>query len=149
MYSRLLKLLLLIVLSTLVFACNDRHSSLFGSFPPESPEYKALSFFQANYNSNDLDTMLQLSTDSFGQTILSYQSPNSFSRYLLNLQYDKGVDINIDRSFSEINSKVGNTTSVTILFTGLNHGRKVKELKRVLFVKERDKWLIDDIEPVA
>jgi hypothetical protein len=68
---------------------------------------------------------------------------------LLNLQYDKGVDINIDRSFSEINSKAGNTTSVTILFTGLNHGRQVKELKRVLFIKERDKWLIDDIEPVA
>ncbi|GBL06114.1 hypothetical protein [Glaciecola sp. KUL10] len=143
------KLIFLLILSSYLFACNGHHDRPFGGFSSESPEYKALSFFQANYNTNDFDTMLALSSVKYQQTIQAYQSPNSFSRYLLNLQYDQGVDINIDRSFSEITSKTGDRTSVTILFTGHNHGRKIKELKRVLFIKEQNKWLINDIEPVV
>lgn len=131
--------------------CREHQTSLFGSYKPDSPEHIALSFFTANYEKNDLKSMLELSSPEYARTIGSYVTAKSYSRYILNLQYESGVEINVDRSFREV-SETSNTdlnTSVTVLFTGQKHGKTVKDLKRVSFIKLDEKWLIDSIDPVV
>ena len=112
---------------------------------PNTPEYKALAFFDAIYNESDLDKALSLSTKSHGRIIKSYGSTKGYSRYVLNLQFDPGVELKIDRTLSQVETDITNKTSVNILFSGHYQGDRVNDLRQVKFEKVKGKWKIAKI----
>ncbi len=130
---------------TFLSACSERSGNIPAFANPNTPEYRALAFFDAIYNSNDLKTTLQFVTEKHARIIKSYGSTKGYARYVLNLRFDKGVDLKIDRSLSQIQTGVNDKTSVNILFSGKYNGDRVNDLRKVNFELVDGEWLIAKI----
>lgn len=135
------------LLSVILLLCScGRQSENIPAFAnPNTPEYKALAFFDALYNESDLDKALSLSTKSHARIIKSYGSTKGYARYVLNLQFDPGVELKIDRTLSQVETDIAKTTSVNILFSGFYQGDRVNDLRQVKFEKVKGKWKISKI----
>lgn len=125
--------------------CEKKSDNIPAFANPNAPEYRALTFFDALYNNNDLELALKYSTEQHARIIKSYGSTKGYARYVLNLQFDPGVDLKIDRTLSQVETDAQQTTSVNILFSGFYHGNKINDLRQVNFEKVDGKWLIAKI----
>ncbi|MDO6718055.1 hypothetical protein Q4575_01505 [Psychrosphaera sp. 1_MG-2023] len=128
-----------------LYACKEQSNNIPAFANPNAPEYRALTFFDAIYNQNDISLLLKYVTKKHARIIKSYGTPKGYSRYVLNMQFDKGVDLKIDRTLNQVKVGDNNTTSVNILFTGKYLGALKNDLRKVKFVKEKGEWLIAEI----
>ncbi len=126
-------------------ACEDR-----GNVPafanPDAPEYRALKFFDALYNEKNLGKVQKYTTPKLSRIIRSYGTTRGYARYVLNLQVDPGVELNIDRSLNQVSLGKSDKTYVNILFTGNHNDEPVRDVRRVIFTKVDGEWLISDVE---
>lgn len=137
----------IVLLTTLLLtsACEDRKNvPAFAN--PDAPEYRALSFFDAIYNEKNLGKAQKYVTPKLSRIIRSYGTVRGYSRYVLNLQIDPGVEIKIDRSLSQISSGKAKKTYVNILFTGTLNDEPVNDVRKVNFILVDGDWLIDEIK---
>lgn len=126
-------------------ACDDR-KNLPAFANPDAPEYRALMFFDALYNEKNLGKAQKYTTAKLSRIIRSYGTTRGYARYVLNLQVDPGVELNIDRSLNQVSMNKGNTTYVNILFTGDHNDEPVRDVRKVVFTKIDGEWLISDIQ---
>lgn len=125
--------------------CEDRKNvPAFAN--PDAPEYRALKFFDALYNEKNLGKVQKYTTPKLSRIIRSYGTTRGYARYVLNLQVDPGVELNIDRSLNQVSMNKGDTTYVNILFTGNYNDEPVRDVRKVVFTKVDGEWLISDIE---
>lgn len=137
--------LLPLVLVLFLSACDERKNvPAFAN--PDAPEYRALRFFDAIYNEKNLGNAQKYATPKLSRIIRSYGTVRGYARYVLNLQIDQGVDLNIDRSLNQVSTGKSDRTFVNILFDGTHNDEPVKEVRKVKFIKVDDEWLIEDIE---
>lgn len=137
--------LITITFCFLLTACSEKSDNIPAFANPATPEYKALAFFDALYNEDDLQKALSLATKSHARIIKSYGSTKGYARYVLNLQFDPGVELKIDRTLSQVETEASKTTSVNVLFTGFYQGDRVNDLREVKFEKIKGKWKIAKI----
>lgn len=133
------------VLFLLLLGCKEPSDNIPAFANPNAPEYRALTFFDAIYNQKDMNLLLKYTTKKHARIIKSYGTPKGYARYVLNMQFDKGVELKIDRTLNQIQVGDPNQTSVNILFTGKYLGNLKNDLRKVNFVKEKGQWLISDI----
>jgi len=138
-------LLLYLILLLPLVGCEEKSDNIPAFANPNAPEYRALTFFDAIYNNADMELALKYSTKQHARIIKSYGSVKGYSRYVLNLQFDTGVDLKIDRTLSQVETTSQKTTSVNILFSGFYHGNKINDLREVKFEKVKGQWLISKI----
>ena len=125
--------------------CDDRKNvPAFAN--PDAPEYRALKFFDALYNEKNLGKVQKYTTPKLSRIIRSYGTTRGYARYVLNLQVDPGVELNIDRSLNQVSMNKGDSTYVNILFTGNHNDEPVRDVRKVVFTKVNGEWLINDIE---
>lgn len=125
--------------------CEDRKNvPAFAN--PDAPEYRALKFFDALYNEKNLGKVQKYTTPKLSRIIRSYGTTRGYARYVLNLQVDPGVELNIDRSLNQVSMNKGDATYVNILFTGNYNDEPVRDVRKVVFTKVDGEWLISDIE---
>lgn len=138
--------LLLITTLFLVTACGESNKNIPAFANPDAPEYRAMQFFDAIYNQKNLAKAQQFATKKLSRIMRSYGTARAYSRYVLNLRIDPGVEIKIDRSLNQVTTGNANKTSVNILFTGTLHEEPVNDVRKVNFIKVNGDWLIDEIE---
>ena len=126
-------------------ACTEKTDNIPAFSNPDAPEYRALTFFDAIYNNRDMALALKYVTPQHARVIKSYGSTKGYSRYVLNMQFDKGVKLKIDRSLSQVKAGTSDKTSVNVLFTGMYNGNKVNDLREVKFEKNKGQWFISKI----
>ncbi len=86
--------------------CDDRKNvPAFAN--PDAPEYRALKFFDALYNEKNLGKVQKYTTPKLSRIIRSYGTTRGYARYVLNLQVDPGVELNIDRSLNQVSMNKG------------------------------------------
>jgi len=140
-----LRLLVSICLVILVSACTEKNDNIPAFANPNAPEYRALTFFDAIYNQKNVKLAQKYSTEKHSRIVASYGSTKGYARYVLNMQFDPGVDLKIDRTLGQIRMGDPNKTSVNILFTGQYQGNMVNDLRKVIFTKVDGEWLISEI----
>ena len=126
-------------------ACTEKNDNIPAFANPNAPEFRALTFFDAIYNQKDLKLAQKYATKKHARIVRSYGSTKGYARYVLNLQFDPGVDLKIDRTLNQIKIGDPNKTSVNILFTGEYQGNRVNDLRKVIFTKVKGQWLISEI----
>lgn len=129
----------------MISACEDR-SNVPAFANPDAPEYRALKFFDALYNEKNLGKAQKYTTPKLSRIIRSYGTTRGYARYVLNLQVDPGVELNIDRSLNQVSMRKADKTYVNILFTGDHNDEPVRDVRKVVFTKVDGEWLISDIE---
>lgn len=128
-----------------LLSCEDRKNvPAFAN--PDAPEYRALKFFEALYNEKNLGQVQKYTTPKLSRIIRSYGTTRGYARYVLNLQIDAGVEINIDRSLNQVSMNKGDSTYVNILFSGKHNNELVRDVRKVVFIKVDGQWLIKDIQ---
>lgn len=140
-----IKACLLLSVTLLLSACEPSSENIPAFANPNTPEYRAISFFEAIYNQQDLERALSFTTESHGRIIRSYGTVKGYARYVLNLQFDPGVELKIDRTLSQVETDMSTTTSVNILFSGSYFGEKINDLREVKFELVKGKWKIAKI----
>ena len=134
-----------LIFTLLLSACGDRKNvPAFAN--PDAPEYRALRFFDAIYNEKNLGEAQKYATPKLSRIIRSYGTVRGYARYVLNLQIDQGVELNIDRSLNQVSTGKTDKTFVNILFDGRHNDAPVKEVRKVVFIKVNGEYLIADIE---
>lgn len=128
-----------------ISGCKEKSDNIPAFANPNAPEYRALTFFDAIYNQKNMQLAQKYSTEKLGRIVASYGSTKGYARYVLNLQFDPGVDLKIDRTLNQIKIGDPNKTSVNILFTGEYQGNMVNDLRKVIFTKVKGEWLISEI----
>lgn len=126
-------------------ACTERNDNIPAFANPNAPEYRALTFFDAIYNQKDMNLTLKYATKRHKRIIKSYGTTKGYARYVLNMQFDPGVELKIDRTLNQIQFGDPNKTSVNILFTGHYLGNKTNDLRKVIFEKVDGQWLIEEV----
>jgi hypothetical protein len=134
-----------LILCLCVSACTEKTDNIPAFANPAAPEYRALTFFDAIYNNRDMALALKYVTPQHARVIKSYGSTKGYSRYVLNMQFDKGVQLKIDRSLSQVKAGTSDNTSVNVLFTGMYNNNKVNDLREVKFEKYKGQWYISKI----
>ena len=142
---KLINFCVLLPVVLLLSGCMERSKNIPSFANPATPEYRALTFFDALYNQKDLKLALKYASKDHARIIKSYGTTKGYARYVLNLQFDPGVDLKIDRSLNQIQFGDPNKTHVNILFTGTYLDRPVNDLRKVVFKKVKNEWLITKI----
>lgn len=128
-----------------LLGCEDRKNvPAFAN--PDAPEYRALKFFDAIYNEKNLGKAQKYATPKLSRIIRSYGTTRGYARYVLNLQVDSGVELNIDRSLNQVSTDKSMKTYVNILFTGNYNDDPVRDVRKVNFIRVDGQWLINDVE---
>ena len=140
-----LRLLVSICLVLFLSACKEKSDNIPAFANPNAPEYRALTFFDAIYNQKSIKLAQKYSTEKHSRIVASYGSTKGYARYVLNMQFDPGVDLKIDRTLNQIKIGDPNKTSVNILFTGKYQGNMVNDLRKVIFTRVEGEWLISEI----
>mgnify|MGYP000185405315 FL=1 len=140
-----LRLLVSICLVLFLSACKEKSDNIPAFANPNAPEYRALTFFDAIYNQKSIKLAQKYSTEKHSRIVASYGSTKGYARYVLNMQFDPGVDLKIDRTLNQIKIGDPNKTSVNILFTGKYRGNMVNDLRKVIFTRVEGEWLISEI----
>lgn len=139
----MMKRLLFIPLFFLLLSCAEDNPAMSGNFA--APEHAAAEFFDAIYNRHDLDLAKSLSTESLAALIDHYGTPRQVARTMINMSYDE-VTINVNRAGQNLREKYGNSTDVTLVFTGTFDNRTINEMRVVRMVRIRGRWLVDEIK---
>jgi len=142
---KITKLIFSFVIVLLLAACS-REDNIPAFANPDAPEYRAIRFFDALYNEKNLGKAQQYSTKKLSRILRSYGTVRGYTRYVMNLQIDPGVELKIDRSLSQVSRGDPNKTFVNILFDGFHNGETVKDVRRVRFIKVDGEWLINQVE---
>lgn len=140
------RLITTLVLSLFLFACTEPNDNIPAFANPNTPEYRALTFFDALYNQKDINLALKYATKKHQRIIKSYGTTKGYARYVLNMQFDVGVELKIDRTLNQIELGDPNQTTVNILFTGKYLGEMNNDLRKVKFVKVKGEWLISEVD---
>ena len=136
--------LISLVFVIFISSCEDRKNvPAFAN--PDAPEYRAIKFFEAIYNEKNLGEAQKYTTPKLARIIRSYGTVRGYARYVLNLQIDPGVELNIDRSLNQVTTGNENKTNVNILFDGTLNDEPVKDVRQVMFIMVDDEWLIDEV----
>lgn len=140
-----LRLAIVVFVAVFSFACTEKSDNIPPFANPNAPEYRALTFFDAIYNQKNMKLATKYATEKHARIIKSYGTTKGYARYVLNLQFDPGVELKIDRSLNQIDFGDPKKTSVNILFTGYYSSGKLNDLRKVVLVKENGEWLISKI----
>ncbi|NQZ80831.1 MAG: hypothetical protein HRT52_07420 [Colwellia sp.] len=104
----------------------------------------AIAFFDAVYNSKDINKIRKLSSEDFKKKISQYKTAKHFSRRVLNMQFDS-VNIETAAANTQIIDDFNVQVTMTVLFTGQRNGSTFKDYKRIRLVKKDNAWLVDKL----
>ena len=137
-----LRILFTAFLMLFITACSDDGPEVSGD--QSSPEYAATVFFYAIYEEKDLKKTMSMATPKLARIIKSYGSTRQFARNLINMQFDT-VNIEINRTSKSIRKRYGDKATITLIFSGTLHGKKVDDMRSVKMINKKGKWFIEKI----
>jgi PBP1b-binding outer membrane lipoprotein LpoB len=132
-------LLIILFFSIILAGCNSETKEA------ELNEKKvAVAFFDAVYNTKDINEIKKLSSESFKKKISQYKTAKHFSRRVLNMQFDS-VTMETAAANTQIIDEFNVQVTMTVLFTGQRNGSTFKDYKRIRLVKKDNAWLVDKL----
>lgn len=133
-----------LIFSILIVGCNDDTKAKAQYIDNDRPGDTATAYFDALYNSHNLQKASTFATPKLARIMKSYGTAKQFARSLINLQYDE-VIIEVDMSNSSLREQYGNQAKINIVFTGYFNGEKIDDFRAIEMLKIRGKWYIDKI----
>jgi hypothetical protein len=132
--------LIIIILFSVVFAgCNSDNKE-----NEVNEKQVAVAFFDAVYNSKDINKIRKLSSDDFKDKISQYKTAKHFSRRVLNMQFDS-VTMETAAAKTQIIDEFNVQVTMTVLFTGQRNGSTIKDYKKIRLIKKDNAWLVDKL----
>ncbi|WP_440874232.1 hypothetical protein [Thalassotalea sp. PLHSN55] len=125
----------------LLTACTDSEKEI---TKIDNPELVAVAFFNALYNEKDIKKAASVCSPQLSRIILHYRSSQAVARHLFNMSYDQ-VEVSPDDSGVKIREQFKDSAKITLYFNGTYNNEKFKDVKRVLMIQKKDKWVLDKI----
>ena len=94
----------------------------------KSAEDIGVEFFDALYNQKNFKKALSLCSPNFAQELQKHRTVKQVSRRVFNMSFER-VEIHTGLGDFKIREEFQSAGNLTLLFTGIQHGKKVKELK--------------------
>lgn len=135
-------LVLLCVATLLLFGC-DRNPQVNAQLG--TPEYIAGEFFHAIYNEKDLTKAKGMATSNYVSLLSSYGTARQAGRTLFNMNFDN-VQINVNRSGRNLREQYHNDATIQMILDGEFDGKRVQEVRTVVLVRQRGKWLVNEVQ---
>ena len=132
---------ILLSLGLFLIGCEAEEKVLFD----ETPEAAAMNFFNAIYNTRDLNTAFKLSTPRMQRLLESYAAINNVQRHVINLMYDD-VTLTLDTGNVRMRTQYADHMRITVILSGMYDGDKIDEVRRVHLVNDRNHWKVDKID---
>lgn len=111
----------------------------------DSPEITAVAFFEAIYVDNDIKKAQKFVTPSLQRVMSSYHSGKAMGRTLLNMSFDDVV-ITVEDTNKSVREFYTDKADVMLIFTGTHDGSKQVNMRMVKMVKQKGKWLVNEIK---
>jgi hypothetical protein len=133
---------LIIVFTFFLSACSDEEKII----ETEDPKIVAVAFFEAIYNEKNINKAASACSPKLARLLLHYKTPQSVSRHLLNMSYDKVTQIKPDSSGMKVRELFKNEAEVTVYLSGYQGEDIIKNVKRLsLTQNDKNQWIIDRI----
>lgn len=110
----------------------------------DNPELVAVAFFDALYNKKDVEKAASVCSPQLARIILHYKSSQAVARHLFNMSYDE-VIITPDDSGVKVREQFKDSAEITLYFEGTYGDDKIKDVKKVAMLQQKDGWVIDKI----
>jgi hypothetical protein len=123
-------------------ACSDEEKII----ETDDPQLVAVAFFEAIYNEKNINKAASACSPKLARLLLHYKTPQSVSRHLLNMSYEKVTQIQPDDSGIKIRELFKDEAEVTIYLSGYQGEDIIKNVKRLSLIQnDKNQWLIDKI----
>jgi len=127
----------------LLAACNE--PKLAPHENPRSPEYRAMHFLSSIYIRQSKSEALKYLSDKQKRILSSYGGINGYSRHILNLKVNPNVKLYIDRRLDQVKYSNPDIHSVNLILSGEYRNKIIKDIRKILFIKDKGEWKIDGI----
>lgn len=141
-----------ILLIVLTVACNQSDgpevkAGRFGMMSNDTPHYNAIVFFLSVYNEDDLKRATSLTTEQYGRLLNSYKTNKNVQRHVLNFRVENVSVEPMSGSFA-VRDEYSNKTAATleVKLSGPFDGDLIHDLKRVIMVKQKGRWLVSNVQ---
>jgi len=131
----------LLALTVLVTGCMDDKNDITAI---DNPELVTIAFFDALFNEKDIKKAASVCSPSLSRIILHYKSTQAVGRHLFNMKFDK-VKITPEDSGVKVRQQFKDSAVITVYLTGYYQDNKVKDVKRLSLIQEKNKWVINKI----
>ena len=130
------------VLALLLVGCerNPQVNAQLGT-----PEYIAGEFFHAIYNEKDLTKAKGMATADYASLLSSYGTARQAGRTLFNMNFDN-VQINVNRSGRNLREQYQDDATIQLILDGEFDGKRIQEVRTVVLVRQRGKWLVNEVQ---
>lgn len=135
--------LLLLCIATLLLIGCDRNPQVNAQLG--TPEYVAGEFFHAIYNEKDLAKAKGMATSNYASLLNSYGTARQVGRTLFNMNFDT-VQINVNRSGRNLREQYQNDATIQLILDGEFDGKRIQEMRTVVLVRQRGKWLVNEVQ---
>ncbi len=115
-----------------------------GDINVNSPEYAAIKFFEHIYNDDNINGALPYCSESLQRMITRYHTNRNVQRHVLNLPYDT-VSMEVRGGESRFEQISGKRSTIVLYFSGLLHGKKIDEIRKVELSSRSGSWKIQRI----
>jgi hypothetical protein len=123
-------------------ACSDEEKII----ETDDPQLVAVAFFEAIYNEKNINKAASACSPKLARLLLHYKTPQSVSRHLFNMSYDKVTQIQPDDSGIKIRELFKDKAEVTIYLSGYQDEDIIKNVKRLSLIQnDKNQWVIDRI----
>ena len=124
---------------------NKQSSKGTAATTSDSPEITAVKFFEAIYVENDIKKAQKYVSPSLQRVMSSYHSGKAMGRTLLNMSFDEVV-ITVEDTNKSVREFYTDKADVMLIFTGTHDGNKQVNMRMVKMVKEKGKWMVNEIK---
>lgn len=130
------------LLLLLLNACSDPAPSIATQWG--TPEAIATEFFDALYNTDDLNKVKYFSTKKYAALLESYGTTRQVSRILINVSFDD-VDISINSSNQNVRQQYEDEANISVVLIGHYQNERIAEVRLVTLVKHGGRWLVNSV----
>jgi hypothetical protein len=106
----------------------------------------ATAFFDALYNTKNLEKALTFCTPEFAKEVGKHKTVKQAALRLFNMSYDS-VKIHAALGDQKVRAEFNTSGKLTMLFTGDRQGKIYKDLKKVQLIKKGKVWYIESLLP--
>jgi hypothetical protein len=135
--------LFLLWIATLLLIGCDRNPPVNAQLG--TPEYVAGEFFHAIYNEKDLSKAKGVATTNYASLLSSYGTARQAGRTLFNMNFDN-VQINVNRSGRNLREQYQDDATIQLILDGEFDGKRIQEVRTVVLVRQRGKWLVNEVQ---
>ncbi|WP_395343572.1 hypothetical protein PN836_003655 [Ningiella sp. W23] len=116
----------------------------YGMMSTDTPQYSAVVFMQALYRDDNLNRVVELSTERFARIVKGHHTNKNVQRHLLNLRLDE-MTVDPVSGGSLIMSEFNEDAQIEVKIVGQFNGEQLVDLKTLHMQRRSGKWFVNDI----